>query len=325
MGRLGETGGLRQGKPPTGPSERRLGRYRAGGGSALAGRGSVRFRGHTAAMRGVATGRLDELVGGGGVCVLSGAGLSTESGIPDYRGPSGALRARLPMTIAEFRSSPAARQRYWARAHIGWRRIRAARPNAGHLAVAALQRAGVLRGIITQNVDGLHQAAGARDVVELHGTLERVVCIECGARSTRAALDERLRAANPDLAWDEVAASNPDGDVELADEHVTRFQLVGCECCGADLLKPDVVFFGENVPRPRVQRCFELVDGSASLIVLGSSLQVMSGLRFVHRARQEGIPVAIVNRGATRGDAFAEVKVDAALGDVLPALAAARR
>ena len=265
--------------------------------------------------------RLGELVGRGGVCVLSGAGLSTESGIPDYRGPSGALRARLPMTIAEFRGSPEARQRYWARAHIGWRRIAAARPNAGHRAVAALQQAGVLHGIITQNVDGLHQAAGARDVLELHGTLDRVVCLECGARSTREALDQRLRAANPNLDSDEVPASNPDGDAELADQQVARFRVVGCECCGADLLKPDVVFFGENVPRPRVQRCFDLLDDSACLLVLGSSLTVMSGLRFVHRARQARIPVAIVNRGATRGDPLADIKVDAALGEVLPILA----
>ncbi len=276
-------------------------------------------------MHGASRDRLGELVGRGAVCVLSGAGLSTESGIPDYRGPSGALRARLPMTIAEFRSSAAARQRYWARAQVGWQRIAAARPNAGHRAVAALQQAGLVRGIITQNVDGLHQASGARDIVELHGTLDRVVCLECGARSTRDAVAERLRAVNPDLAWDAVAPSNPDGDVELADEYVARFRLVGCVCCGADLLKPDVVFFGENVPRPRVQRCFELVDGSACLLVLGSSLSVMSGLRFVHRARQKGIPVAIVNRGTTRGDAFSDVKVDGALGEVLPALAGSHR
>jgi NAD-dependent SIR2 family protein deacetylase len=269
------------------------------------------------------SGRLGELVGRGGVCVLSGAGLSTDSGIPDYRGPSGALRARLLMTIAEFHGSPEARQRYWARAHIGWQRIAAARPNAGHRAVAALQLAGVLSGIITQNVDGLHQAAGARDVVELHGALDRVVCLECGARSTRAALDRRLRAANPELDRRVVPASNPDGDAGLADEQVARFRLVGCECCGAELLKPDVVFFGENVPRSRVQRCLELLDGSACLLVLGSSLTVMSGLRFVHRARQGRIPVAIVNRGATRGDPLADIKLDAALGEVLPKLAGA--
>ena len=277
-------------------------------------------------MNGVVAGGLGELVGRGGVCVLSGAGLSTESGIPDYRGPSGVLHARLPMTIAEFRGSPEARQRYWARAHVGWRRIQAARPSAGHRAVAVLQEAGVLRGIITQNVDGLHQAAGARDVVELHGTLNRVVCLECGARSSRKALDHRLRAANPDLDCDhEAPASSPDGDAELAEEQVARFRLAGCECCGADLLKPDVVFFGEDVPRFRVQRCFELLDASACLLVLGSSLTVMSGLRFVHRARQARIPVAIVNRGATRGDPLADLKVDAALGEVLPTLAGALR
>ena len=149
--------------------------------------------------------------------------------------------------------------------------------------------------------------------------------LECAARSTREALNQRLRAANADLDWDEVPASNSDGDAELADEQVARFRVVGCECCGADLLKPDVVFFGEHVPRPRVQRCFELVEGSACLLVLGSSLTVMSGLRFVHRARQARIPVAIINQGATRGDPFADLKVDAALGKVLPALARAPR
>lgn len=269
--------------------------------------------------------RLAELLSRGRVCVLSGAGLSTESGIPDYRGPSGALRARLPMTIAEFRGSRDARQRYWARAHIGWRRINAAQPNAGHLAIAALQRAAAVEGIITQNVDGLHQAAGARDVIELHGTLARVVCLECGARSARDALDERLRAHNPGLDWATVATTNPDGDAELTEEQVTGFRLVACESCGADLLKPDVVFFGENVPLSRVQRCFELVEGAASLLVLGSSLSVMSGLRFVHRAREKQIPVAIVNRGATRGDPLAELKIDAKLGEVLPALVAGPR
>jgi NAD-dependent SIR2 family protein deacetylase len=270
---------------------------------------------------GVVAERLEQLVRRGGVCVLSGAGLSTDSGIPDYRGPDGALRARLPMTIGEFRGSVEARRRYWARAHLGWRRMAAARPNAGHRAVAALQTAGLVRGVVTQNVDGLHQAAGARDVVELHGALRRVVCLECGALDAREALDQRLRAVNPELDWEEAPASRPDGDAELTDEQVARFRLAGCECCGADLLKPDVVFFGENVPRPRVQRCFELVEDSACLLVLGSSLTVMSGLRFVHRARRARIPVAIVNRGATRGDPCADVKVDAALREVLPVLA----
>ena len=181
----------------------------------------------------------------------------------------------------------------------------------------------MLRGIITQNVDGLHQAAGAR---ESSSCTERST-VSCAWSAARAApgrrLIERLRAANPDVDWAEDIASNPDGDVELADHQVERFRVVGCECCGADLLKPDVVFFGENVPRSRVQQCFDLVDGSACLFVLGSSLSVMSGLRFVHRARQAQIPVAIVNRGETRGDALADIKVDAALGDVLPTLAGA--
>ena len=265
--------------------------------------------------------RLHGLLAAGGVVVLSGAGISTESGIPDYRGPSGQLRARLPMTVQEFTASPAARQRYWARSYLGWRRIARAQPNAGHRAVAALQRRGALAGIITQNVDGLHQAAGARDVIELHGSLDHVVCLDCGARSRRTDLDERLRAVNGDLVT-EVAQINPDGDVELADELVASFALVGCECCGSDLLKPDVVFFGENVPRPRVMRCFALVERAASLLVLGSSLTVMSGLRFVHRAAARGIPVAIVNQGVTRGDEHADVRLDGPLGELLVELLA---
>jgi NAD-dependent SIR2 family protein deacetylase len=271
------------------------------------------------------TERLDVLLRRGGVVVLSGAGISTESGIPDYRGPTGQLRARLPMTIAEFSGSVAARQRYWARSQVGWKRMSRAAPNDGHRAVAELQRMGVLDGIITQNVDGLHQAAGARDVIELHGSLAWVVCLECGSRSPRTTLDERLRAANPEFDAVSLApsANNPDGDVELADEHVARFRLVGCECCGSDLLKPDVVFFGENVPRPRVDRCYELVAAGSSLLVLGSSLTVMSGLRFVQRARRDGTPVAIVNRGVTRGDPLADLKLDAPLGATLTRLLAA--
>jgi NAD-dependent SIR2 family protein deacetylase len=263
--------------------------------------------------------RLRELLAAGGVVVLTGAGISTESGIPDYRGPTGQLRARLPMTIREFTSSAEARRRYWARSYVGWRRIAGARPNAGHLAVAALQQRGVLGAIITQNVDGLHQAAGARDVIELHGGLDHVVCLDCGARSSRAQLHERLRAVNGELVA-EITQINPDGDVELPDELVASFRLVGCDCCGSDALKPDVVFFGENVPKPRVARCFELVDRASSLLVLGSSLTVMSGLRFVHRAAAAGIPVAIVNEGVTRGDEYADVKLDQPLGETLARL-----
>jgi NAD-dependent SIR2 family protein deacetylase len=263
--------------------------------------------------------RLRALVAAGGVVVLSGAGISTESGIPDYRGPSGQLRARLPMTVREFTSSAEARRRYWARSYVGWRRVARARPNAGHLAVGALQQQGAVAGIITQNVDGLHQAAGARGVIELHGGLDHVVCLDCGARSPRAQLDERLRAVNGELVT-EIAQVNPDGDVELANVLVASFVLVGCECCGSDLLKPDVVFFGENVPRARVTRCFELVERASSLLVLGSSLTVMSGLRFVHRAAAGGIPIAIVNQGITRGDEYADVKLDRPLGETLTRL-----
>jgi NAD-dependent SIR2 family protein deacetylase len=263
--------------------------------------------------------RLRELVDGGDVAVLSGAGISTESGIPDYRGPTGRLRARLPMTFAEFTGSPTARRRYWARAHVGWTRMAGARPNAGHRAVAALQRDGALTGIITQNVDGLHQAAGATDVVELHGGLHDVVCLRCGHLGSRAELHDRLGAANPDF-MEPPAPIKPDGDAELGDERIATFTLVGCDRCGSDLLKPDVVFFGENVPRPRVQRCYELVASSALLLVLGSSLTVMSGLRFVHRATRDGIPVAIVNQGVTRGDEHALIKIDAPLGDTLSRL-----
>jgi NAD-dependent SIR2 family protein deacetylase len=269
--------------------------------------------------------RLRDLVHAGSVTILCGAGLSTESGIPDYRGPTGALRARLPMTIAEFTGSAQARRRYWARSHRGWRRMSAAAPNAGHEAIAALQAAGLVHGIITQNVDGLQQQAGARDVIELHGSLADVVCLRCGARSDRARLDARLRTANPDLTADaasEAVSDRPDGDVELPETEVESFALVQCEVCGSDMLKPDVVFFGENVPRDRVDRCHALVESAASLLVVGSSLTVMSGLRFVHRAERERIPVAIVNRGQTRGDPMATVKLDASLGEALRALVA---
>jgi NAD-dependent SIR2 family protein deacetylase len=268
--------------------------------------------------------RLQQLVAAGNVAVLTGAGISTDSGIPDYRGPNGALRARLPMTIREFTGSAEGRRRYWARSQVGWRRMLEARPNDGHRAVAALERAGCLAGVITQNVDGLHQAAGAHNVIELHGSLAQVVCLDCGALSSRARLDERLREVNgePDLADAPTPETNPDGDVELDEATVAAFTLVGCECCGSDRLKPDVVFFGENVPRPRVDACFALVAGASSLLVLGSSLTVMSGLRFVRAAAAAGLPVAIVNQGVTRGDPEATVRLDAPLRDVLPVLAA---
>jgi NAD-dependent SIR2 family protein deacetylase len=258
------------------------------------------------------------LVGGGGVVVLSGAGLSTESGIPDYRGPTGATRQASPMTYLTFTGDPAARRRYWARSHLGWGLIDRARPNAGHRAVAELERRGLLAGIVTQNVDGLHQAGGARSVVDLHGRLDRVVCLDCGRLSPRDLLADRLATAN--AGWHaRVTAVNPDGDVDLADEELAGFATVDCTDC-AGLLKPDVVFFGETVPADLVRRSYELVERASALLVLGSSLTVMSGRRFVLRAAKLGIPVAIVNQGATRGDPYAAVTVDAPLGQVLPKL-----
>lgn len=268
--------------------------------------------------------RLADLVGGGDVVVLSGAGLSTESGIPDYRGPSGARRRHTPMTYQSFTTDPVARHRYWARSYLGWPQIDRARPNPGHHGVTALQRAGLLRGIVTQNVDGLQQAAGADDVIELHGGLDRVLCQGCGEVIDRAALEQALHQANP--AFEAVSAGaagvNPDGDAELADDQLAGFVMIDCPACGTGPLKPDVVFFGETVPRPRVERCFELVDGAAALLVLGSSLKVMSGYRFVLRARRLGLPIAIVNQGPTRGDGHCDLRVDAPLGAVLPALVA---
>jgi NAD-dependent SIR2 family protein deacetylase len=251
----------------------------------------------------------------GPVAVLTGAGLSTESGIPDYRGPTGAARPATPMTYQVFTGSLAAQQRYWARSHLGWRTIARARPNAGHQAVAAL--AGRWTGLITQNVDGLHTRAGSADVVELHGNLDRVLCLRCGELSSREALDLRLREANPHWTA-KVLELRPDGDVELDD--AAGFHVVACAVC-AGTLKPDVVFFGETVPADRVARCFDLVERAAGLLVLGSSLTVMSGYRFVLRAARLGLPVAIVNQGPTRGDDKADLRLDAPLGAVLSGVA----
>jgi NAD-dependent SIR2 family protein deacetylase len=263
-------------------------------------------------------GELASLVAVGGALILSGAGLSTESGIPDYRGPSGLARRAEPMTYQEFVGGSAARRRYWARSYLGWRHVARAVPNDGHRAVAELERGGMLAGIITQNVDGLHQAAGAEQVIELHGGLDRVACLGCGQRTSRARLDWRLGAANP--GWDARAAGlSPDGDAVIADEDVTGFRVVDCESCGG-LLKPDVVFFGENVPRSRVDQCHALVQQAAALVVLGSSLTVMSGYRFVRQAVRLAIPIAIVNQGPTRGDAQADLILNAPLGQTLTAL-----
>lgn len=274
---------------------------------------------------------LFDLVRQGGVLVLTGAGLSTESGIPDYRGPDGTRRVT-PMQYAEFAGSSDARRRYWARSYIGWQRFSRAEPNDGHRAVTVLQRGGLLDGLITQNVDGLHQASGATDVVELHGSLDRVVCLTCGDLSGREELHERLCAANPGfteralgLAADGSRVSSqirPDGDIVLDDEVTDRFHLPCCLVCRADTLKPDVVFFGESVSKPTVERCFSLVESARSLLVLGSSLAVMSGYRFVRRAARDGTPVAIVTASASRGDPEATLRLHAPLGETLHDLVA---
>jgi NAD-dependent SIR2 family protein deacetylase len=258
------------------------------------------------------------LVERGNVLVLTGAGISTDSGIPDYRGPDGTRRVT-PMQYAEFVGSAQARQRYWARSYVGWQRFNLARPNSGHDAVARLQRRGLVGSVITQNVDGLHQQAGATDVEELHGSLARVVCLTCGDRSSRWDLDDRMRAANPTytVTSDEI---RPDGDIVLNELDVDAFRTPLCLVCGHDTLKPDVVFFGESVPKPLVEKCFRLTEEASALVVLGSSLKVMSGYRFVRRAAALDIPVAIITRGPTRGDAQASVQVDAPLAPTLAAL-----
>ena len=266
-------------------------------------------------------GVLLDIAASGNMLVLSGAGLSTESGIPDYRGPTGLARRATPMTYQTFTGSAAARRRYWARSHLGWRHIARAAPNDGHRAVAELGRCGRLAGIITQNVDGLHQAAGASEVIELHGSLHRVICLSCGQRTARADLHRRLAAANPDWAPESTAAINPDGDAVLADDVTKSFRVADCLACRG-VLKPDVVFFGENVPRPRAQACYAMVERASSVVVLGSSLTVMSGFRYVRHAAKLGLPVVIVNKGPTRGDTYATATLDAPLGQVLTALVA---
>jgi NAD-dependent deacetylase sirtuin 4 len=262
---------------------------------------------------------LVELLRGRRVVALVGAGCSTASGIPDYRGPETRRRARNPIQIQAFLGDDAGRRRYWARAVVGWPRFRASQPNAAHEALAALEHAGVLRGLITQNVDRLHQAAGSRRVVELHGALHEVVCLQCGHVEPRDAMQERLLALNP--GWDDARVeAAPDGDAELPSELVAGFRVAGCLRCDG-VLKPKVVFFGENVPADVTARAWALFEEGDVLLVVGSSLTVFSGYRFVRRAAKEGMPVAVVNLGPTRGDPLASLRVDDRVEAVLPALA----
>lgn len=267
---------------------------------------------------------LDELIDllrGRRVVALTGAGCSTESGIPDYRGPDTPPRKRPPIQHREFVDGADARRRYWARSMLGWPRLAAARPNRGHAALAQLKRAGAVAGLITQNVDGLHHGAGSREVVELHGALRRVRCLACDALTSRDELQERLAAVNP--GWLERAgAVAPDGDADLADGEVPEFEVVACTACGG-VLMPDVVFFGGTVPRGTLDAAWAAFDRAEVLLVVGSSLTVFSGYRFVRRAAERGVPVAILNRGPTRGDPHAALRVDAPAGDALTAIARA--
>lgn len=263
---------------------------------------------------------LRSLLDGRRVAVLTGAGVSTDSGIPDYRGP--ASPPRNPMTFQQFVGDPVFRRRYWARNHVGWRHMDSARPNDGHRALADLERRGTVVGVITQNVDLLHTKGGSRHVIDLHGTYAQVRCLDCDHRISRFTLHERLSAANPGFAERAHATTGievaPDADAVVAD--TDSFVVVDCERCGG-MLKPDIVYFGEIVPRPRVEHAYTLVDRADALLVAGSSLTVQSGLRFVRHARKRGIPVAIINRGPCRGDAHADVKVEAGTSETLRALA----
>jgi NAD-dependent SIR2 family protein deacetylase len=253
------------------------------------------------------------------VAVLTGAGISTDSGIPDYRGPDSPPSN--PMTIRQFTSDPVFRQRYWARNHVGWRHMDDTQPNAGHRAVAALEGNGVVSGVITQNVDLLHTKAGSRDVINLHGTYARVVCLSCGQSRSRAALAEELDALNPGFTERVEAigglAVAPDADAIVAD--TASFRYLDCISCGG-MLKPDIVYFGETVPKDVVRQAFSRVENAEALLVAGSSLTVFSGYRFVRHAAALGIPVAIVNRGPTRGDDLATVKVEGGCSELLTLL-----
>lgn len=261
------------------------------------------------------------LLAGRRTAVLTGAGISTDSGIPDYRGPDSPPSN--PMTIAQFTGDPVFRQRYWARNHLGWRHLAGAAPNAGHTALASLEASGVVTGVITQNVDLLHTRAGSRRVIDLHGSYAAVVCLRCGTMMSRSSLAEQLEELNPGFigrtgSLGPIAVA-PDADAVVTD--TASFRYLDCHACGG-ILKPDIVYFGESVPKDRVAQAYAVVDEAEALLVAGSSLTVFSGYRFVRHAAARGIPVAIVNRGPTRGDGLADVKFDGGCSAALTVLAA---
>lgn len=258
------------------------------------------------------------LLAGHRLAVLTGAGLSTDSGIPDYRGPGSVPRS--PMTYQQFVGDEALRRRYWARNHVGWRHLRRADPNAGHAAVALLEQRNLLSGLITQNVDKLHSSAGSVNVIDLHGTFDRVVCLQCASTFPRSRIAEILEELNPGYLERESDAGDvaPDADADVDD--TGDFVMAPCPVCGG-MLKPDFVYFGENVPKARVADAYAMVDDAGALLVAGSSLTVMSGLRFVRHAFKAGKPVVIINRGHTRGDEFASLKIEAGVSEALSYLA----
>ncbi|MBX3093487.1 MAG: NAD-dependent deacetylase [Cryobacterium sp.] len=252
------------------------------------------------------------------IAFATGAGVSTDSGIPDYRG-EGSL-PRTPMSISQFLDDEAFRKRYWAGSQLGWHRFSSVRPNPAHFAIADLERAGLANGVITQNVDGLHRAAGSTRVVELHGTMARVRCTVCGRHFSREGVSHRLAEENPWLSTVDAGELGPDGDVQIDGDTVERLTVPTCEVCGGTL-RPDIVYFGEFIPRDVFEAAEEILDAAGALVIAGSSLTVNSGIRLLERARRAELPIVIINRGATKGDARAALKIDAGVGPVLTALA----
>ena len=249
------------------------------------------------------------------VFVLTGAGCSTGSGIPDYRDALGGWKRTPPVNYRDFVEDRVVNARYWARSFIGWPIISQAAPNAAHLALAQAQSSGWLSRLVTQNVDGLHTRAGSHEVIDLHGRIDQIVCLQCAARTTRAQMQRRLADSNPE--WRGLSADvAPDGDADLDGHDFSRFQVPACDACGG-LLKPDVVFFGENVPRLRYEQARGALASSDALLVVGSSLMVYSGYRFARMAHEAGQPIAILNRGHTRADALATIKLEADCGITL--------
>lgn len=253
------------------------------------------------------------------VLVLTGAGISTASGIPDYRDRDGVRRGKAPMEGPVFRQSEAMRRRYWARSMAGWPRLAGAAPNAAHRALASLERAGNIAAVLTQNVDGLHQQAGSDTVIELHGNIHRVACLDCAAGYSRREVQHWLEQGNPGFAG-LPATALPDGDADLAPHTPAHFQIPECPDCGG-MLQPDVVFFGDGVPRARSEAATHAVLAADAVLVVGSSLAVLSGYRLCRLAAEAGKPVAAINRGVTRADALLAFKCDAAAESLLPVLA----